>query len=108
MTMLRSRACFLVLAILLLAFLPAIQVAPRPVLGVPGPPGGVSDPLNQWAPYGPFVKNLDFSFYNGGTAELNAFDTGQLDLTDFPVPASRWVSYDSAILHPDILQSLPQ
>ncbi len=63
---------------------------------------GISDPANQWAPYGPdpSIHNLIMKFYGDDTSELNAFRTGQLDMIDtgqggYGVPVSLWSAFES-------------
>src|SRR3989475_12427052 len=61
-------------------------------------------PISSWAPYGPFVKNLQLKFYSDPNSELNDFLAGHLDVTDSPVPRSLYSSFD---VNPDFLQSPP-
>ncbi|TMI68724.1 hypothetical protein E6H16_01340 [Candidatus Bathyarchaeota archaeon] len=51
--------------------------------------------LNTWAPYGPMVKNLQLHYYASDTAEFNGFLAGNLDLTDWPLPAADYASVES-------------
>src|SRR5437879_11165352 len=51
--------------------------------------------LNTWAPYGPMVKNLQLHYYASDTAEFNGFLAGNLDLTDWPLPAADYPSVES-------------
>ncbi len=44
---------------------------------------------DQWRPYGPHVNQVLVKVYADETAEFNDFETGELDLTDWQVPATR-------------------
>ena len=38
-----------------------------------------------WSPYGPYSRNLLISFYSDFQAMFNAFTSGKIDITDWPV-----------------------
>src|SRR5262249_15113026 len=95
-TFLRS---LLIASTVLLTLLMAVPWT-MPARGIVG--ASVDDSTNTWAPYGPMVSKLQFSFFTNEATEFNAFATGQLDLTDWPLAAANYPSYDA---NPDYLLS---
>src|SRR5438445_601895 len=72
----------------------------KPVSAIPGV--AVDDPSNQWAPYGPLVKNIQLKFYSDPQSEFADFIAGKIDLTDWQQSKTSFASYDN---NPDFLLS---
>src|SRR3989304_1474853 len=72
---------------------------------IPGPPGGVLDASNVFAPYGPRSQKLQYNFYIDEFAEFTQFELGELDVADWAVPRTSWGSYDT---NPDFVLSQAQ
>src|SRR5438309_5772644 len=90
----------IMLVTLMIASSPLLFSAIGPAHGIPGLP--VSNPGNQWSPYGPMVQNILYHFYSGYNCnpEQNDFQRGRLDVTDCPTPPYLGASYDA---NPDFL-----
>jgi len=90
----------LIIGLMLLASVSAGLLAVQPVKAANGV--GVLDSTNIWAPYGPdpSIRNILMKFYGDDQSELNAFQTGQLDIMDSGqsgsgVPVSLYNSFQS-------------
>ena len=87
----------------MLAFAVALSSEAYPAArAIPGPPGGVFDPSNIWEPYGPRTAKLQLNYYSDQNVEFTNFELGKLDYADWPVPKSKWASYDN---NPDFVLS---
>src|SRR2546422_125549 len=97
----------LLTGIIILTAILAIPLTTHPVLASTGL---VSfDPGNLFPVVGPLLTtrpNIEYVFYSDPTTELNAFASGQLDLSEGPlVSVSQWSSFDN---NPDFVLSPAQ
>jgi hypothetical protein len=60
--------------------------------------------VSRWAPYGPNMNNMIVTFYSDFQSMFNAFTTGQLDITDWPIQPSDLSSFRN---NPDFFVSSP-
>ena len=90
---------FLSTFVVILLFVPWFHPAAA-IAGVP-----VDNPSNVWAPYGPRVNSLQLNYYTNENTEFNDFETGHLDITDWPQAPTAYAAYDG---NPDFVLSQAQ
>ncbi len=65
------------------------------LMGVPIQTVHATHPTDPWRPYGPHMNQILIPVYADENAEFAAFETGQLDLTDWVVSPSSEASYST-------------
>ncbi len=61
--------------------------------------------LTTWSPYGPRTNKLTLATFSDSISEYNALFSGQIDITDFPIPRATCLG---CLVPPDVFLSPPQ